>query len=429
MMSNRPDIHEVFGCVFGNVHTLSNGRIRFFYRDHVIPTAEEYAHQSHSYLALSQQRHIALINKYITVGMSVLHIHTHPGLDAPAFSSTDDACESKYAAFLRAFRPRTHFFSAVFDREMKHSKWRSWDLLSGLAHYDVADHRSYDSNSDEPGYGMTVLDRQQIFGDDFFHRLSRLAVTVIGCGGIGSVFVEQLSRLGVRHWTLIDPDKLEPSNLNRMPFATNRDVGRFKTSCTAGLIKRMWGRDAFVKQVRNDIAKPEARNAAVKSDCLVVATDNHQSREIAQELASRFVRPVVSLATQIYKEDNSMPRYYARVVSPPIAPGRWSLISCGAVDPWEAARESAPDRIKEELASHGYIDAVQAPAVYWLNSLCASIGVKLIHEQMLGAHVENGIDWIVDDHRWYSVHNGDEPDSIYTSNRDDGLFGRGYSSY
>nr|WP_283809400.1 ThiF family adenylyltransferase [Bradyrhizobium pachyrhizi] len=39
--------------------------------------------------------------------------------------------------------------------------------------------------------------------------LSRAHVAVVGLGGIGSLLVEYLSRLGVGHFTLVDDDTVE----------------------------------------------------------------------------------------------------------------------------------------------------------------------------------------------------------------------------
>ena len=426
VMCSRNSDEELFCCVFGNTHSLGEGRVRFFYRDHYVPNAEQYEQQSRTYLSLAQDRHVGLINTYIAHGMSVLHIHTHPGHSTPVFSRTDDIHERRYAMFLRSFRPRVHFLSAVFDQDMGNSSWRSWDIANGIAQFNVKFRHGGDAGGGAVDWD--VLSRQQIFGYDFARRLGHTAVTLVGCGGIGSVFVEQMSRLGVRNWVLVDPDRLDISNLNRMPFASREDVGRFKTSMARTMIRRIWGNKGVIKQIRGDIRGADARREAAKSDFLVVASDNHYSRAISQEISSRFVRTLVSLASQIYKDGGAGPRFYARVVCPPTSPNKWSLISCGAVSLHQAAQELAPSSIKADLVSQGYIDEVEAPAVYWLNSICASLGVKIIQEKVLGSLHEDGVDWLVDCGRnvWHKLSHKDDTNCLYTSNRDDGFFGRGF---
>ncbi|SFR85673.1 ThiF family protein [Microbacterium sp. cf046] len=58
--------------------------------------------------------------------------------------------------------------------------------------------------------------------------ISEASVTVLGCGGIGSLLAMQLAGAGVGHLRLVDGDRVEESNLNRQLFYTLRDVGRLK---------------------------------------------------------------------------------------------------------------------------------------------------------------------------------------------------------
>src|SRR5205823_6291294 len=75
----------------------------------------------------------------------------------------------------------------------------------------------------------------QAFGKGTTERLRRLTVGVIGCSGTGSPVVEQLARLGVGKLVLVDPDKVEEKNLNRILNATMGDAiaGRFKVDVAA----------------------------------------------------------------------------------------------------------------------------------------------------------------------------------------------------
>src|ERR1700694_1397677 len=68
-------------------------------------------------------------------------------------------------------------------------------------------------------------DRQVLlFGAKGQDRIASLTVLIAGLGGLGSHVAQQLAYLGVRSYTLIDPDSVEPSNLNRLIGATERDV-------------------------------------------------------------------------------------------------------------------------------------------------------------------------------------------------------------
>ena len=67
-----------------------------------------------------------------------------------------------------------------------------------------------------------------LIGDEAADRLSRTRVIVFGVGGVGSWCVEGLVRSGVRRVTIVDPDRVCPSNVNRQLMATARTIGQVK---------------------------------------------------------------------------------------------------------------------------------------------------------------------------------------------------------
>lgn len=60
--------------------------------------------------------------------------------------------------------------------------------------------------------------------------LSSKAV-VVGCGALGGMLCELLTRLGVGEIDMIDFDVFDESNLNRQIMCTERDMGKSKASC------------------------------------------------------------------------------------------------------------------------------------------------------------------------------------------------------
>lgn len=59
-------------------------------------------------------------------------------------------------------------------------------------------------------------------------RLAASRVLVVGVGGVGSFAVEALARAGVGNLTLVDPDHVAESNLNRQLVALVSTIGRLK---------------------------------------------------------------------------------------------------------------------------------------------------------------------------------------------------------
>ena len=68
-----------------------------------------------------------------------------------------------------------------------------------------------------------------LIGDDGIERLKKARVAVFGLGGVGSYVVEALTRCGVGTLDIIDDDVIALSNLNRLLYATQENIGQPKT--------------------------------------------------------------------------------------------------------------------------------------------------------------------------------------------------------
>lgn len=109
--------------------------------------------------------------------------------------------------------------------------------------------------------------------------LSEKSVLIIGVGSGGSVCALDLVKQGVRHLTLVDPDKLELGNISRHICGVS-DLGRFKTKAVADLLKN---KNPFleIKTLEIDITETDAsfRADLIKAaDLVICATDNRKSR-------------------------------------------------------------------------------------------------------------------------------------------------------
>lgn len=73
------------------------------------------------------------------------------------------------------------------------------------------------------------LDRARLLiGQPGMDRVSSARIIIFGVGGVGSWCTEALVRTGIRHITIVDPDLVCPSNINRQMMATTATVGQVK---------------------------------------------------------------------------------------------------------------------------------------------------------------------------------------------------------
>lgn len=75
-----------------------------------------------------------------------------------------------------------------------------------------------------------------LLGDTAHQKLRTSHIAVVGCGAVGSFAAEALARIGVGHITLIDPDTVERSNINRQLCALESTIDRSKVAVMADRI-------------------------------------------------------------------------------------------------------------------------------------------------------------------------------------------------
>ncbi|TCS73076.1 tRNA A37 threonylcarbamoyladenosine dehydratase [Sulfuritortus calidifontis] len=69
---------------------------------------------------------------------------------------------------------------------------------------------------------------RRLYGPAAFERFQQAHVCVIGIGGVGSWVAEALARTAIGELTLIDPDHVAESNINRQVHALTPELGKAK---------------------------------------------------------------------------------------------------------------------------------------------------------------------------------------------------------
>lgn len=209
--------------------------------------------------------------------------------------------------------------------------------------------------------------------------LARMSACVIGVSGTGSIVAEQLARLGVGEIILIDFDKLEERNLNRILNSTIAELGLEKVEMFAGAIRR-YRPDCGVVPVTQSVATREAVLAACQADFLFSCVDTADGRHIADRLSAFFAMPLFDVGVAIPTEPAAdggrrILEVYGRVDY--VYPGGSSLMDRGVYDgallEAEYLARVAPQAHAQKVAD-GYLRGVheEAPGVITLNMRAAS---------------------------------------------------------
>jgi molybdopterin/thiamine biosynthesis adenylyltransferase/rhodanese-related sulfurtransferase len=116
---------------------------------------------------------------------------------------------------------------------------------------------------------------------------------VIGAGGLGNVVLQYLNAAGIGRLTIVDPDRVEESNLHRQPLYRMRDLGSLKAEAA---------RDALLEtnpQTRIDVlseALTPANVAALVASAAVVvdAADSFAATYTLSDECRRVGKPLIS---------------------------------------------------------------------------------------------------------------------------------------
>jgi sulfur carrier protein ThiS adenylyltransferase len=142
-------------------------------------------------------------------------------------------------------------------------------------------------------------------------RLKRACVGIAGCGGLGSHVALSLARVGIGRLILVDPDVVEPSNLNRQHYFVDQ-IGAFKVDALKEILLRA---NPFV-EVETHRLRLTAENIPsvfAEADVIVEAFDTAEAKVMIIEavLTKLPGRPlVVGSGMAGYGESNAIHTRY-----------------------------------------------------------------------------------------------------------------------
>lgn len=332
-------------------------------------------------------------------GLVYLAVHNHLGGRSVSFSGTDLASHERgYPALLEINAPNP-VGAVVFTREA--AAGDVW--LQGGERVELECARVIGTRirtmRPSPRRGDAradaMYDRQaRLFGDAGQEVLGGMKVGVIGAGGAGSLIIEFLARLGVGHLVVVDPDRVELSNVPRLIGSTLRDAAAWFTKAS----RPAWLRGIGTRLARTKVAL--ARRSALRAnpgmrfeglfgdvtegpvaerfkDCdyLFLAADTHSARHVFNALAHQYLIPGVQVGAKVPVDPGSGDVGEVFAVSRPVRPGQGCLWCNELISPTRLQDEAEDPA---QLRRQRYVDDpdVVAPSVVTLNAVATSHAVN-----------------------------------------------------
>lgn len=321
-------------------------------------------------------------------------VHNHPG-GFPDFSITDDENEK---TLLRALTNRNgtdiHIVALLWSNNNWKARIRNGltpDVVQTVRHVLVHGRplKLFDYEKSTSADENISARHAAAFGQPFVDRLRSLRVGIVGAGGTGSPTITLLARAGVGELIVIDNDKLESSNLNRVRGAGLSDVGKNKARILEDFISslqlptKITALESFVDQ------DPAAVDALSSCDVIFGCTDDQIGREVLNTALYVYAQPYIDigLGGQIAEDSHGHPylRYhYGRIST--ILPESGECLFCQGVikDVWirhQYALRETPN-LAEAAARERYLEGggEQAPGVGPFTSALADYGVATLFD-------------------------------------------------
>lgn len=156
--------------------------------------------------------------------------------------------------------------------------------------------------------------------------IQRLCVGVVGVGSVGAIAAEALARLGVSEIVLIDPDRIELHNLDRLLFATRRRVGDLKVDVARqNVIAHSTHEHVRVRAIPVGIEYRNAYRAALDCDVLLSCVDRPVPRDILNYIAIASGIPVLDAGVSVHVNAANRTFESARWRSHLVVPGNACL--------------------------------------------------------------------------------------------------------
>ena len=359
---------------------LSDELERFIVSRIEYPTDDNYSDRSPINAELKPE-YVAHIGKVAArENLSVVFVHSHPGSSPPEFSRIDDQGEIRLAKFLAVRAPDTKHAAVVVSTGGWHA--RCLATKNTLRIVSVGRQLQVLFEPDHPhGSASLKFDRQiRALGAAGQEHLESLTVAIVGIGGTGSIAAEQLAYLGVRKFILIDPDRIDLTNLNRVVGALANDIGRRKTEVAADMIARIVA-DPSVRSVEGDVTRTRIARELRGADFIFSCTDSHGSRAVIQQIAYQYLIPCIDVGSVISANNAHITGIHGRIQA--LAPGLPCFSCCELLDSEEVRRDmmNAQERERDVYIQGGN---EPAPAVISINGTVTSIAMTMFLAMTVG---------------------------------------------
>lgn len=352
----------------------------------LVPVPEHaYEHRTALELRVGSGGFVPPLGRAEQIGAVAFWVHTHPGEGAsPTPSGRDHIVDEQLGPLFRHRTGSPYYGSLILSpyrgamrfsgRLTSESDERPIDRIWSVgARFELA----LSDTPDEPVLDP-IFDRNiRAFGGGVQRTLNELCAAIVGCGGTGSVIAEQLVRLGVRRFLLIDPDEMSGSNLTRVYGSHPRDIARPKVEVLGDHLRSIaTGVDVVMLSLK--VTMERAARALMDADVIFGCTDDNAGRLVLSRFSTYFLTPVIDCGVVLTTDsEGRLDGIHGRVTV--LHPGAACMVCRDRIDLRRAASEALAPAEHVRRVDEGYAPALPGiePAVI---AFTTAVGAQAVSE-------------------------------------------------
>lgn len=379
------DHGEHFVFFLTEVVTVKN-KIIFLVKD-IIKISDKETESDLFSLRIKTDPLLQVINTANTKKLALVEIHNHfSGISDVDFSKTDENGFEEFVPYVLDSIPNKPY-AALVTTEKEDFEGRSWNdqgKCSPVSSVRIIGEKfkktfttSGKKNLPDLEENDKIYARQILaFGKEGLRKIQALKIAIVGVGGIGSHLSQQLAYLGVRNFVLVDPDKVEDSNLNRLVGAAPTDIGKFKVDVISDMINSI-NPEIKIKKFNCELRNGDVFSELKDTDIIFGGLDNDGPRLILNQISYAYYTPYIDCATGIDVEDEKIELAGGHVMI--VQPEGPCMENCTKIlDKTEVLDFLSSKEEYENRKKLGYVKGanIKNPSVVSLNGMIASFAIN-----------------------------------------------------
>jgi hypothetical protein len=375
------DDDEHGAVMLAGIHVRGD-RVRLLARELVVAKdGVDHVPSNRGYKMIKAEFIHPLIRRARDQNLVFLSIHNHGGHDVVEFSDLDLASHERgYPALIDIARGMPVgglvFATNAIAGDIWLKSGRRVSLKQAIVLGDERKVLKPRRQTPSSVWNSALYDRQiRLFGEEGQRLIQKMRVGIVGLGGAGSILAELLARLGVSDFVLMDPDRVERSNLPRLVASRFTDAIWPRKKKVDLAARNIWraNRRAQIRKVAGSIGTQENAGKLLDCDFIFLAADQMTARLAFNSIVHQYLIPGVQVGARVVTDPALGEILDVYAVSRPVNPSTGCLWCNGLIDPTKLQSEATE---RKQAAAQAYGTESRAPSVISLNALAAADAVN-----------------------------------------------------